>query len=160
MMNQIHQATVWRTRLDDFLLAGHCLFVLAGIVVGLPLVSFDRIVAVADFLAELGPLPSRRHGDDPQRIARGVLRANRVLRRATCLAQALAVHALLKRRGIPSDLIIGFRPDASGPNGESHAWATCGGAVIIGDSPDLDSFIPILLLDGEKKDHSRWGGIS
>jgi hypothetical protein len=51
---------------------------------------------------------------------------------ATCLAQALTLHALLSREGISSDLAIGVaRDDKSGI--AAHAWVEIDGTVIIGE---------------------------
>jgi Transglutaminase-like superfamily len=60
----------------------------------------------------------------------------------TCLAQALTAHALLGRRGCPSQLRIGVRergPAAPGPL-RAHAWVESGGVVVVGALDDLAEY--------------------
>ena len=63
-------------------------------------------------------------------LAGTILSAARAVPRATCLAQALALHAMLARRGRASALHIGIRRQ---PGFEAHAWLECDGAIVIGD---------------------------
>lgn len=60
---------------------------------------------------------------------------------ATCLVQALAADAILRRRGLVSELCIGVRVLGSGsvPIG-AHAWVQCDGAVAIGAMENLSDF--------------------
>jgi Transglutaminase-like superfamily len=63
---------------------------------------------------------------------------------ATCLVQALAADALLRRRGIASQLRLGVR--SGGPSSapiEAHAWIECEGAVAIGDIENLSAYQPL-----------------
>jgi hypothetical protein len=53
---------------------------------------------------------------------------------ATCLPQALAVHALLRRRGLDPSLRIGVRK--SGDRFEAHAWVELEGRALA--QPALD----------------------
>jgi hypothetical protein len=57
--------------------------------------------------------------------------------RATCLTQALAVHALLVRSGHDSCVEIGVARTAE--RLEAHAWVTCEGQVVVG-GPDIARF--------------------
>lgn len=52
---------------------------------------------------------------------------------ATCLKKALVLHALLARRGIKSQLLIGA---AKAENGQldAHAWLECHGKVLLGEA--------------------------
>ena len=54
---------------------------------------------------------------------------------ATCLVQALAAAAMLRRRGHACQLRIGVRTHgiAAGARLEAHAWVECDGRVAIGD---------------------------
>jgi hypothetical protein len=60
---------------------------------------------------------------------------------ATCLVQALAADAILRRRGFASALRFGVRVRGSrAVPVEAHAWVECGGAVVTGGIPDLSEF--------------------
>jgi len=55
---------------------------------------------------------------------------------STCLMQAVAGAALLRRRRIPAELHLGVAKDAADPGGlAAHAWLTCAGHVLTGDGP-------------------------
>ena len=55
---------------------------------------------------------------------------------STCLMQAVAGAALLRRRRIPAELHLGVAKDAADPDGlAAHAWLTCAGHVLTGDGP-------------------------
>jgi len=100
--------------------------------VGLRLVGLRRALALVQALP-----PARRRctGDDPggaPRTAWLVEVAARCWRpRPTCLAKALVVLSLLKRRGLPAQLVVGVTK-ARGPL-EGHAWVELGGAVVGAD---------------------------
>jgi hypothetical protein len=60
---------------------------------------------------------------------------------ASCLVQALAADAMLRRRHLPSEIRIGVRPRRGhGARFEGHAWVECGGAVTVGALDDLSDF--------------------
>jgi hypothetical protein len=60
---------------------------------------------------------------------------------ATCLVQALAARAILRRRSIASELCFGVRVrrDSASPF-QAHAWVECEGAVAIGAIDNLSDF--------------------
>ncbi len=66
------------------------------------------------------------------RIVRKV--ARRVPFAARCLTQAMAVHWMLRRRGIPSRVVFGVRRSAAPDRAlEFHAWArTTKGQIVVG----------------------------
>ena len=71
----------------------------------------------------------------------------RVLDDGPCLAQALAVQFLLKRRRLPAELCIGVTKDTSGKL-VAHAWVETNGQVVIGGSQeDLDQYSRLPELD-------------
>jgi len=80
--------------------------------------------------------PSRPSGlsrsDD---FARAVTRASTVVPGATCLVRALALEALLERRGYPAKLRIGFARTEGGSL-SGHAWVESAGTAfgVAGDS--------------------------
>jgi hypothetical protein len=60
---------------------------------------------------------------------------------ATCLVQALAADALLRRRGVASELRIGVRTGRDpGVPLEAHAWVESGGAVVTGAIAELSEY--------------------
>ena len=60
---------------------------------------------------------------------------------ATCLVQALAGDAILRRKGLPSELYIGVRVRAnSAVPFAAHAWVECEGGVAIGGIENLPDF--------------------
>ena len=63
---------------------------------------------------------------------------------ATCLPQALAAEAILRRRGHPADLRLGVSRGDDGV--EAHAWVESYGRVIVGDG-DLDRLEPLEASD-------------
>jgi len=72
--------------------------------------------------------------------------AQRVVPGATCLPQALAAEALLKRGGLPADLRIGVMKGASGKL-LAHAWVESDGRIVVGDLPggvDVYTRLPTL----------------
>jgi hypothetical protein len=72
-------------------------------------------------------------------VAIAVLRASRVVPRATCLTQALAARRMLERRGRPAVLRIGV---ARGTSFEAHAWVECDGEMVIGEH-EPGRFVPL-----------------
>jgi hypothetical protein len=90
--------------------------------------------------AELAPpLADRAAVVDAIRWAIGA--AGRRLPWATCLVQALAADAMLRRRGIGAELRFGVRLL---PNGhlpiEGHAWVECEGGATIGAADEASPF--------------------
>jgi hypothetical protein len=67
----------------------------------------------------------------PERVARAVARASRVVPDATCLTQALAAQVILERHGLPARLHIGVLRD-SGQAVRAHAWVESRGVTVIG----------------------------
>jgi hypothetical protein len=62
----------------------------------------------------------------PATLSRAVDRALRVRgRRPRCLINALVFYRLLRREGLPAELVIGLPADA--PNHEAHAWVELDG---------------------------------
>jgi len=71
-------------------------------------------------------------GDLPTRIGLAVARtAGRTPWRSTCLAQALAAAAMLRRRHIPATLYLGARRDQA-EGLAAHAWLRVGPTIITG----------------------------
>ena len=101
------------------------------------LASFPR--ADRAFAGSPDPTPG-----EVDRIGWAVRSAARFVPGATCLPQALAAEAILRRRGHPADLRLGVTRGDHGV--EAHAWVESYGRVIVGDG-DLDRFEPLEASD-------------
>lgn len=79
-----------------------------------------------------------------RRLARAVLRAaERLPGQSRCLARAMALHWMLRRRGLGGVLHIGVLPgEARGTLDDLHAWVTRSGEVLLGadDNPHSPLF--------------------
>lgn len=52
---------------------------------------------------------------------------------SVCLPRAMAAQRMLRRRGIPSTLYLGLKPDAEqGLDPSAHAWLRCGDMILTG----------------------------
>ena len=123
---------------DRQLLAASVL--LAGALrLGLWLLPFGVLRAL---LAWLVPTQPARPEEQlaPDRVAWAVMVASRYVPRATCLAQALATQALLRRAGCPARLQLGAARSERGQF-EAHAWVESRGRVVIG-GPAAGRFVP------------------
>ena len=60
----------------------------------------------------------------------------------TCLRQALAAEAMLKRHGFVSQLCLGVRRhrSISSASLQSHAWVECEGAIVVGELDELADY--------------------
>jgi hypothetical protein len=81
-------------------------------------------------------------------VARYVERISRYVPAASCLTQALAAQALLRRHGVAVRLRIGVVK--AGPRRlMAHAWVEAGDRVILGATePGLFTPLPLLKRDG------------
>jgi hypothetical protein len=117
---------------DDWGVLAGALGLLPAVSVGLRLVGLRRMIALVEALAAAS---RRRGGDDPRGVARTAwlveVAARCCLPRPTCLVKALVVFSVLKRRGLPAELVIGVTK-ARGPL-EGHAWVQLGEGAVIGD---------------------------
>src|SRR5262245_55511208 len=89
----------------------------------------------------------RRETDEPtvERIVWAVGAADRLVPGTTCLVRALAVQALLARRGHASQLRLGVT-GGGGRAFEAHAWLERDGRVLIG-GPVEAHYVPLPALD-------------
>ena len=88
--------------------------------------------AFAHLAAPASP-ESRIPSADVADLRRAVLLAARVVPRATCLVQAIALQILLARAGQPSDLRLGVAFDETRLFA-AHAWLEQKGRILIGAS--------------------------
>ena len=115
------------------------LLAIASVRVGMWLTSFRRLHRSLARIARPTGSPDPTPGE-VDRIGWAVCSAARFVPGATCLPQALAAEAILRRRGHPADLRLGVKRGDDGV--EAHAWVESYGRVIVGDG-DLDRFEPL-----------------
>lgn len=114
----------------------------AGVFVGCAVVGL-RLASVSWTRALFDRLYRRRQtsqaGVTPAHLAKAVRVVSRGIPGATCLAQSLALQAMLTRRGYPAQLHLGV---ATSPEFEAHAWIECNGVTLLG-GPNLQRYAPL-----------------
>ncbi|HYW14849.1 MAG TPA: lasso peptide biosynthesis B2 protein [Allosphingosinicella sp.] len=124
-----------RPRLADAPMLAEALAALALASMAIALLPFRRVAAAASAPAR-GPARV-----DPQTVrrARSAVTgwSRRVPWRAVCFQKGLALHWMLRRRGIPSVLLYGARRDGDGL--AAHVWVDVEGETVIGgdESPNF-----------------------
>ena len=106
----------------------------AGIRLGLAALPFSTVLRWIERFARGGmaPSPSGSHADAARRLAWSIEIACRYVPWAnTCLVKALAMQALLARRGWPAELRLGACRDGDSRL-RAHAWVESNGSVVIG----------------------------
>ena len=127
----------------DRLLLIKALVLLLVLRAGLWVLSFKRLDSLLDRWTA-SPAAKRPGADSASaaRVSRAVASAARALPgKKTCLVQALACRALLRRRGIEATIRLGVLKDDSGGL-RAHAWVESGGRAVIGGQ-DLDRYVPL-----------------
>ncbi len=79
------------------------------------------------------------HSYSMETIVWAIQVANRFIPNSTCLVQAMALHALLKKYHYPSEIQIGVKKNTEG-NFEAHAWVTSLDQIRIGITQDLHEY--------------------
>ena len=107
----------------------------------LRVVPFLNLLRLLDRWVAL-PIARKREPANPNAVASvtwAVTTASARFSPATCLVQALAAVAMLRRRGLTCQLRIGVRTRscARGAPIDAHAWVECEGRIAIGDLDHL-----------------------
>jgi Transglutaminase-like superfamily len=117
-----------RPRLSDAPILAEALAALMLASLAIALLPFRRVAAAAS-----APIrgPARKDSEAVRR-ARSALTgwSRRVPWRAVCFQKGLALHWMLRRRGIPSVLLYGARRDGDGL--AAHVWVDVDGETVIG----------------------------
>jgi len=108
---------------------------LAVIRLGLWLLPMSVQRSLLARLGRLSPVSSFGSTSLVDQITWAVTVAAGYVPRATCLTQALAAQALLRREGIPTDFRLGVAMDHNGKF-QAHAWVERDGQVILGHFPE------------------------
>jgi hypothetical protein len=117
-----------RLRARDWLMLAEALAALALASLAIALLPFRRVAAAASARGRR----AARTDDEIVRRVRSAVQAwgRRVPWRAVCFQKGLAVHWMLRRRGIRSVLLYGVRRDGDGL--AAHVWIDVDGATVIG----------------------------
>ncbi|HEX8626492.1 MAG TPA: lasso peptide biosynthesis B2 protein [Allosphingosinicella sp.] len=117
-----------RPRLADAPLLAEALAALTLASLAIALLPFRRVAATASAPAR-GPV---RTDPESVRRARSAVTgwSRRVPWRTVCFQKGLAVHWMLRRRGIPSVLLYGVRREGDGL--AAHVWVDVDGETVIG----------------------------
>jgi hypothetical protein len=112
--------------------------------IGLRIFSFPMLRRVFDAYSRTLRITSRA-APSPKQIAWAVTTAGgKFPWRITCLMEALAADAMLRRHGHICELRLGVQPPGHGPIPlQAHAWVECEGAVVVGDIDDLADYAPL-----------------
>jgi GNAT superfamily N-acetyltransferase len=117
-----------RLRARDWLMLAEALAALALASLAIALLPFRRVAAAASARGR----GAARTDDETVRRVRSAVQAwgRRVPWRAVCFQKGLAVHWMLRRRGIRSVLLYGVKRDGDGL--AAHVWIDVDGATVIG----------------------------
>ena len=132
---------------EGALLAGAALLLLR-IRLALWLLPWRRVLAIVK-----PPRPEIFPRIGVDRLERAVKRASRVVPRATCLTQALALGDLLSRHGYASTIQIGVRKDDG--RFSAHAWVECAGIPLLASAAEVALYARFLTWTAAQPDLFR-----
>ena len=121
----------------DKLLLGEALLVIVSVRLGLWVLRYGRMRRIVE---SRKPGPSRDLVASLRRVCWAIKYASSVVPGASCLTQALAALAMMRRRGIEGDLRFGVRQKAGAKRLDAHAWVEIDGVVVVGGTADLGEF--------------------
>jgi hypothetical protein len=123
-----------RRSLSDWLLLAEALAALALASLAIALLPFRHVAAAASARGRQAP----RVDPEMVRRVRGAVQgwARRVPWRAVCFQRGLALHWMLRRRGIRSVLLYGARRQGDGL--AAHVWVDVDGVTVIGGEEASD----------------------
>jgi len=116
--------------------------------VAISTLPFRRIAPVLGrprAVSRASPLPEQQHMIDT--LAWATAAVERRFPR-TCLAQAIAANAILKRHDIPRTVYLGMKKDTEG-DWSAHAWLRCGGQILTG-GPDTEGFAVVMTFTDDR----------
>lgn len=122
------------------------LLLLPSVSAGLRLLGLRRVLA----LTAAVPPARRRASEDDRRAATRIpwlveVAARCVRPRPNCLAKALVVSSLLRRRGLAAQLVVGV--SKAGGRLEGHAWVELDGAAL-GADPGRGNYSELARIPG------------
>ena len=127
----------------DRLLVAEAAALLGLVWLGLSILPFPTLRRLVDrFVGHSDAVAAGSSSEPVRRVAWAVLAvARRWPVRTTCLVEALAADAMLRRGGYAPELRFGVRPPGSGSKPlEAHAWLEHQGVVVLGDVENLPGY--------------------
>ncbi len=125
----------------------HACLLLVRIRIALWLLPWRRVLALLPHEVT----PATRFSVD--RLERAVRAASRIVPRATCLTQALALNHLLSRGGYASFVRIGVTSEHG--RFVAHAWVECGGAPLLSSAAEVAQYAQLLAWTPTQPDQFR-----
>lgn len=106
----------------------------------------DQVLAELPEVEDHPPLLPSEHEAPVRNVSRALAAARRRLPwESTCLTQSLAAARMLRRRGIPGQLLIGVEQDVSGRL-QAHAWVRAGDIIVCGGRRELPKVLAVHAL--------------
>jgi len=145
-----------RRKLEHYRLVGECVIELLRARQAIKHRPFEE---TAKMLRQ--PLSAIQPPAEEERVVRQIRAALGAIRRripwqATCLVRAVAIHRVLARRSVASNLVLSVTP-ASGKTIDAHAWLEASGLVVTGQS-EKARYVPIYTfsnaIDGNAPDRT------
>jgi hypothetical protein len=132
---------MFRMRVSDCLLTAEAVVLLTIVRVGLRIVRYGTVRRLLHRYAR-GRAAERSSIEQVLRVVGAVAVVDRRLSRTSCLVNALAADAMLRRRGYASKLCLGVRyADKKAKRLEGHAWIEHRGIVVLGTLDNLKDYI-------------------
>jgi hypothetical protein len=101
----------------------------------------ERDATSANELAQLSPEILWQQKEMAASVKLAVSRVDRYMPWGTeCYTQALTAKLMLRRRGVPTVLLVGFRKSEKGEI-QGHAWLKIGPYFITGFRHDMDTYV-------------------
>lgn len=122
-------------RVGSFGAVSEAALLLLFVRIGLRATSYARLRA---WLERMAVVMSRTRSPVAD-VTWAVGAAGRRITGTTCLAEALAVYTMLRRRGHEPLLRIGVRQSDHSLL-EAHAWVECDGHIVMGEVPQIDGY--------------------
>jgi hypothetical protein len=138
--------TVWRRfralRPGDRGLVIEAAVLLAVVRIGLWLIPFRTLRRMLDYYAAGGAAVGSSN-EPPLRVAWAVTSVARQWPRATtCLIEALAADAMLRRRAYDCEIRFGVRPPSGAASPlDAHAWVEQNGVVVLGEVANMTDYV-------------------
>jgi len=134
-----------RLRRAEWALLARAGLLAAAIRAALWVVPWPSLIRVLDRLGR----PGRLKGFSADRLAWAVRHASRLVPRATCLTQALALHHLLTCSGLPSAVEIGVAKTAE-KGFQAHAWVEHQGGTLLNRPDEIAGYARLLTVKNAK----------
>ena len=133
---------VWALSVGDFLLAAEAAVLLGFVWVGLSTLPFSTLSRLLNRCCGRNGRGPRSSRAPLRRVTWAVTAVGRRLPAVgTCVVEALAADAMLRRRGYACELRFGVQPPGDGSTAlRAHAWIEHRGVVVLGEVENLPDY--------------------